>query len=340
MRFCYKRVSTAEQNIDRQLHGESFDREFVEKVSGKDANRPELLSMLSSLRSGDEVHVHELSRLARNTKDLLSIVEKVLGKGANISFHKEGLHFMAGEKPPPVQDLMLSLLGAIAQFERDLILERQREGIALAKHRGAYKGRQSRFSSNQIDKIKSEFIHAQNKAKLAKKQKGKGKEAELSEAQLAARQAQEEKLQRDQALNEQRKQEADKKAIAAQVTQMIQHYKVSRKGGEVEYHFTDTSKVKKILVPQSAYDEIVRGRLCIARVNDSYELIPKPVAEKIQERDTDTIVVSNEKPNKTNASATQANTEQGSDKGNNNESSVQSDDDYYAQFEIPDDLTW
>ena len=145
MKFCYKRVSTVGQNVERQFHGEIFDREFVEKVSGKDVNRPELTSLLSVLRQGDEVHVHELSRLARNTKDLLSVVEQVLDTGASIRFHKENLHFISGKDRPPVQDLMLSLLGAIAQFERDLILERQREGIALAKLRGAYKGRQSRF---------------------------------------------------------------------------------------------------------------------------------------------------------------------------------------------------
>ena len=169
MRFCYKRVSTVGQNVDRQLHNEVFDREFVEKVSGKDANRPELKSMLSVLRSNDEVHVHELSRLARNTKDLLSVVEQVLNTGASIRFYKENLHFISGKDRPPVQDLMLSLLGAIAQFERDLILERQREGIALAKLRGAYKGRQSRFRDDQIELIKNDFKLAKNKAKLAKK---------------------------------------------------------------------------------------------------------------------------------------------------------------------------
>ena len=169
MRFCYKRVSTVEQNLDRQLHGELFDREFVEKVSGKDANRPELQSLLSVLRSGDEVHVHELSRLARNTKDLLNIVEKVLSKDASIKFHKERLDFIAGEDRPPVQELMLSLLAAIAQFERDLLLQRQREGIALAKLRGAYKGRQSRFTNDEIEKIRNDFRLAKNKAELAKK---------------------------------------------------------------------------------------------------------------------------------------------------------------------------
>ena len=169
MKFCYKRVSTIYQKTDRQLYGINFDREFIEKVSAKDSNRPELKNLLGILRKGDEIHVHELSRLARNTKDLLDIVEQILNAGSNIIFHKENLNFIAGKKRPPVQDLMLSLLGAIAQFERDLLLERQREGISLAKQRGVYKGKQSKFSDDDIEKIKAEFIKSTNKVKLAKK---------------------------------------------------------------------------------------------------------------------------------------------------------------------------
>jgi DNA invertase Pin-like site-specific DNA recombinase len=169
MNFAYKRVSTKTQNLDRQLHGLEFDREFVEKISGKDTNRPELQALLGVLREDDEVHVHELSRLARNTKDLLNVVEEVLNSGASIHFHKENLFFLAGEKHMPIQDLMLSLLGSIAQFERDLLLERQREGISLAKQRGVYKGKQSKFSDDDIADIKEQFRHAKNKSKLAKK---------------------------------------------------------------------------------------------------------------------------------------------------------------------------
>ncbi len=169
MRFCYKRVSTAEQNFDRQLNGLIFDREFIEKVSGKNTDRPQLQALLSILRENDEVHVHELSRLARNTKDLLSIVEQILESGSGIKFHKENLHFVSGEKRPPVQDLMLSLLGSIAQFERDLLLERQREGIALAKQRGVYKGRQSRFSKDDLRQISVDFKKTKNKSGLAKR---------------------------------------------------------------------------------------------------------------------------------------------------------------------------
>ena len=165
-----------------------------------------------------------------------------------------------------------------------------------------------------------------------KKQQGKGKQPSLSEAQVAARQTQQEKLERDQALNQQRKQEADQKAIAAQVAQMIAQFKVARSGGELEYHFTDNNKVKKIVVTQSAYDEIVRGRLCIVRSGESYELIPKPVAEKIRERDNESVVVSNVK--------NQPSRDIQNDQASPESSAEQSDDDYYARFEIPDDLNW
>lgn len=173
---------------------------------------------------------------------------------------------------------------------------------------------------------------AAKEARKAKKQQGKkkGQEAQLTEAQIAARQAQQEKLQRDQELNQQRKLEADKKAIAAQVIQMVKHCKLDRRGAEVEYNFTDNNKIKKMLVTQPMYDEIVRGRLCIVRYSEGYELIPKPVAEKIRERDADSIVVSNKKPT----------TKQEAQDSSAAQDAVQSDEDYYAQFEIPDDLTW
>ncbi len=168
MRFCYKRVSTIDQNLDRQLSGMTFDREYVEKVSGKDMNRPELQALLSNLRKGDEVHVHDMSRLGRNTKDLLDIVEEIVNKGASIKFHKENLEFKDGEDNP-FHSLMLNLFSALAQFERDLLLQRQREGIAIAKAKGKYKGRKSKFSDNDIATIKSKFKATANKAKLARK---------------------------------------------------------------------------------------------------------------------------------------------------------------------------
>jgi DNA invertase Pin-like site-specific DNA recombinase len=171
MIFNYIRVSTVQQNTERQLLGVACDREFVEKVSGKDANREELQKLLLIIRDGDLVNVHELSRLARNTQDLLHIVDEVLAKGASIKFHKENLHFDANKKTDAFQNLMLTMLSAISQFERDLMLERQREGIAIAKQKGKYKGRPSSFSDDDLDKIRAEFTETSNKAELAKKWK-------------------------------------------------------------------------------------------------------------------------------------------------------------------------
>lgn len=170
MEFCYKRVSTIDQNLDRQLHNVTFDREYVEKVSGKDLNRPQLSALLSNLRQDDSVHVHEMSRLARNTKDLLEIVEQIVSAGASIRFQKENLEFKSGKKNP-FQSLMLSMLSAIAQFERDLLLDRQREGIAIAKSKGKYKGRVSRFSNSDLAQIRKDFQSTSNKAEIARKWK-------------------------------------------------------------------------------------------------------------------------------------------------------------------------
>lgn len=168
MKFCYKRVSTVDQNLDRQLPDMEFDREYVETVSGKDMNRPELQALLSNIRSGDEIHIHDMSRLGRNTKDLLDIVEQIIEKDASIKFYKENLEFKKGEDNP-FQSLMLNLLSSLAQFERDLLLERQREGIAIAKAKGKYKGRKSKFSDDDISTLKNEFLVSKNKAKLARK---------------------------------------------------------------------------------------------------------------------------------------------------------------------------
>jgi DNA invertase Pin-like site-specific DNA recombinase len=168
MEFCYKRVSTIDQNLDRQLPGVAYDREYLEKVSGKDMNRPQLQALLQNVREGDRVHVHELSRLGRSVKDLLDIVEQIVQSGAAIIFHKEGLEFGGGKKSP-FQSLMLNLLSSIAQFERDLLLDRQREGIQIAKVNGKYKGKKSKFSEEDIQLIQRSFGKAKNKAELAKK---------------------------------------------------------------------------------------------------------------------------------------------------------------------------
>jgi DNA invertase Pin-like site-specific DNA recombinase len=163
----YIRVSSITQNTDRQLVGVNCDKEFVDKCSGKDTNRPEFQAMIEYVREGDTINIHELSRLARNTQDLLNIVQSMNDKGVTIKFIKENLTFTGDSTP--LQSLMLTMLGAISTFERDLILERQREGIAIAKAKGKYKGRPSSFTSEQLTEIKEGFACVKNKTELARK---------------------------------------------------------------------------------------------------------------------------------------------------------------------------
>lgn len=167
--FVYRRVSTTEQNLDRQLAGVEADVVLEEKLSARAVDRPKLNSMLELLSNGDEVHVHELSRLARSVKDLTAIIETIASKGATISFHKEKLIFGADSASNPFQSLMLNLLGSISQFERELLLERQREGISIAKQKGVYKGRQSRFTEAEFTQMRDDFKSTNNKSKLARR---------------------------------------------------------------------------------------------------------------------------------------------------------------------------
>ena len=138
-RIGYIRVSTLDQQTERQLDGIALDQTFTDKASGKDTKRPQLELMLRFVRRGDTVVVHSMDRLARNLDDLRRIVHTLTGKGVRIAFVKEQLTFTGEDSP--MASLLLSVMGAFAEFERALIHERQREGIALAKQRGAYKGR-------------------------------------------------------------------------------------------------------------------------------------------------------------------------------------------------------
>lgn len=145
----YIRVSTIEQNTERQLDGVTLDKVFEDKCSGKDTNRPQLQLLLDYVREGDTIHVHDISRLARNLKDLLGIVDTLGKQGVSLQFHKESLTFTGEDNP--MQELMMNVMGAVAQFERSMILERQREGIALAKAKGAYKGRKASVDTDAIE---------------------------------------------------------------------------------------------------------------------------------------------------------------------------------------------
>lgn len=133
-RIGYIRVSTFDQNPERQLEGVKVDRAFSDKASGKDVKRPQLEALISFARTGDTVVVHSMDRPARNLDDLRRIVQTLTQRGVHIEFVKEHLSFTGEDSP--MANLMLSVMGAFAEFERALIRERQREGIALAKQRG------------------------------------------------------------------------------------------------------------------------------------------------------------------------------------------------------------
>lgn len=135
----YVRVSTTDQNTERQLDGIQLDKVYTDKLSGATTERPQLQAMLEYVREGDTIHVHSIDRLARSLIDLLALVKEQTARGVQVHFHKENLLF-TGEANP-TQELMLSIMGSVAQFERAMIRERQREGIAKAKEKGVYKGR-------------------------------------------------------------------------------------------------------------------------------------------------------------------------------------------------------
>lgn len=168
MIFNYIRVSTVEQNTERQLKDIACDRIYEEKISGKDTNRPQLQAMLSNIRSGDIINIHEMSRLARNTRDLLNLVEEITSKGATIVFHKENLTFKGNEKQDPYQKMMMIMLGAVAELERSILLERQREGIAVAKAKGKYKGGKNKLTDKQVAELNTHHKQGMPIARIAK----------------------------------------------------------------------------------------------------------------------------------------------------------------------------
>jgi DNA invertase Pin-like site-specific DNA recombinase len=136
---AYIRVSSTEQNTDRQLSetGITFDKVFEDKASGKNTDRPALQDMLGYVRDGDTVHVHSIDRLGRSLIDLKNLVTELNKDGVTVKFHKENLEFSSG-KQNPMQTLMFDMLASFAEFERSIIKERQREGIDKAKAKGIY----------------------------------------------------------------------------------------------------------------------------------------------------------------------------------------------------------
>ena len=165
-RVGYIRVSTLDQEAGRQLEGIQLDRTFTDHASGKDTKRPQLEELLSFVRSGDTIVVHSMDRLARNLDDLRRIVQTLTQKGVRIEFVKEHLTFTGEDSP--MSSLMLSVMGAFAEFERSLIKERQREGIALAKKRGAYRGRKKSLSPQEVAELRQRVAAGISKAQVAR----------------------------------------------------------------------------------------------------------------------------------------------------------------------------
>ena len=148
MDIGYVRISSIDQNTVRQLDGVQLSKVYTDKCSGKDTNRPQLLVLLDSVREGDTVHVHSIDRLARSLSDLLKLVESLNEKGVSVHFHKENLLFTGADDK--YQNLMLQMMGAVAEFERSMIRERQQEGIEKAKEAGVYKGGVKKTNADAI----------------------------------------------------------------------------------------------------------------------------------------------------------------------------------------------
>lgn len=158
MKIGYVRVSTIEQNEARQIEGlekYGIEKWYIEKISGKNTDRPKLQEMISELESGDTVYIHDFSRLARSTSDLLSLVEDLNGRGIHLVSNKENI-----DTSTPTGKLMLTMIGAINEFERTNMLERQKEGIAIAKREGKYKncGRKKKELSDGYENLIQQYV--------------------------------------------------------------------------------------------------------------------------------------------------------------------------------------
>ena len=161
----YIRVSSFEQNSERQLEGVALNKKFINQASGKNTARPQLEAMIDYARDGDTIIIHSMDRLARNLDDLRRLVTQFTAQEIRVEFVKEGLTFT--DEDSPISTLLLSVMGAFAEFERKLIKERQMEGIALAKKRGAYKGRKAVLSHEQVDQLKARVANGDKKTHIA-----------------------------------------------------------------------------------------------------------------------------------------------------------------------------
>jgi DNA invertase Pin-like site-specific DNA recombinase len=165
-RVGYIRVSTVDQNTERQLDGVVLDKKYTDKASGKDTKRPQLQAALEYLREGDVLVIHSMDRLARNLDDLRKLVTELTGRGVIVEFVKEHLTFTGEDSA--MSTLLLSVMGAFAEFERSLLKERQREGIAIAKTKGVYKGRKPSLTPDRVAELRSRAVAGEKKAGLAR----------------------------------------------------------------------------------------------------------------------------------------------------------------------------
>jgi DNA invertase Pin-like site-specific DNA recombinase len=162
----YIRVSSVDQNTERQLDGLKLDKVFTDKASGKDTKRPQLKAALEYLRDGDRLVVHSLDRLARNLADLKNIVSDLTARDVVVEFRKENLTFTGEDNA--MSNLLLNVMGAFAEFERSLIRERQREGIALAKAKGKYTGRKKALTPERVADLHKRVSAGETKAAVAR----------------------------------------------------------------------------------------------------------------------------------------------------------------------------
>ena len=165
-RVGYIRVSSLDQNEVRQLDGIELNKIFTDKASGKDTKRPQLQACLEYLRDGDVLVVHSMDRLARNLDDLRRIVAELTHHGVQVQFMKEQLIFNGEDSA--MSKLLLSMMGAFAEFERALLRERQREGIAIAKKKGVYKGRKPSLTPERVHELRTRVASGEKKSVLAR----------------------------------------------------------------------------------------------------------------------------------------------------------------------------
>ena len=164
-RVGYKRVSTVDQKTLRQLDGVQVVKIFEDKMSGKSTSREGLKAALEYVREGDVLVCHSMDRLSRSLPDLLKLVEDLTGRGVSVEFTKENLTFTGDDNA--MSKMLLGVMGSIAQFERELMLERQREGILKAKEAGVYKGGRPKLNESQIQAVRDRKAAGESAGKLA-----------------------------------------------------------------------------------------------------------------------------------------------------------------------------